>query len=206
MSENEFDESIENTIISENEETNIYTKNLLVIINTNSGKGDSEKTFFTQVLPYFEEHTNYKIEYCVSRYCNHVDYYISQNKDIINQYDSLIILGGDGMFHLTLNSLIKNKVDIPLGIIPSGSGNGLVKSIFYERVRDEYTVFDCYNLIKEYRIKSIDTISVSSNTGNLTSFLAISWGIISDLDINTEFMRFLGNIRFDIGAVWNILR
>ena len=82
-----------------------YSKTLLFIINPNSGKGNSEQLFYTQVLPYFEKNTDYKIEYCISRYSNHIDYYISQNKNIINQYDSLIILGGDGMFHLTLNSL-----------------------------------------------------------------------------------------------------
>ena len=104
MSEKDFDELLENEVISEKEETKKYSKTLLVIINPNSGKGNSEQVFYTQVLPYFEENTDFKIEYCVSRYCNHIEYYISQNKDIINQYDSIIVLGGDGMFHLTLNS------------------------------------------------------------------------------------------------------
>ena len=82
----------------------------------------------------------------VFRYSNH-ELLCSQNKNIINQYDSLII-SGNCMFHLTLNSLLKNNVKIPLGIIPTGL-NGLMKSIFYERVKDKYTDADCYNLIKE---------------------------------------------------------
>ena len=173
-----------NDVISENK----FSKKLLFIINPNSGKGNSEQIFFTQIKPYFEKHTQYKLDYCISRYSNHINSYIQTNKDTLNEYDSLIILGGDGMMHLTLNSLLKNKLDIPLGIIPTGSGNGLVKSMFYERCREEYTRLDCYELIKEYSIKKIDTIYVSSTSGYLTSFLAISWGIVSDLDINTEFI------------------
>ena len=43
-------------------------------------------------------------------------------------------------------------------------------------------------------------------SNEIYSFLAISWGFISDLDIKTEWMRSLGSFRFDLGAVWNIIR
>ena len=160
MSENKEFTNIENKELSEDDINNLendkqYSKKLLVIINPNSGIGDSEQIYFTEVLPYFEKHTDYKLDCFISRYSNHIDNYIFKNKDSLVNYDSLIVMGGDGMMHLTLNSLLKHKLDISLGIIPFGSGNGLVKSIFYERCREEYTSLDCYDLIKEYSLKKL---------------------------------------------------
>ena len=41
------------------------------------------------------------------------------------------------------------------------------------RDREQYTILDCYELIKEYTVKKIDTVNVSSSNGHMTSFLAI---------------------------------
>ena len=30
--------------------------------------------------------------------------------------------------------------------------------------------------------------------------------MISDIDINTEWLRFLGSFRFDLGGIWNIIK
>ena len=58
------------------------------------------------------------------------------------------------------------------------------------------------------RCMKTDLLHVTNqeNTLDLYSRLSISWGFISDLDIGTEWMRKIGNVRFDLGACWNILR
>ena len=38
-------------------------------------------------------------------------------------YDIVVVSGGDGTINLVINSLLKNNLDIPLGIIPSGTAN-----------------------------------------------------------------------------------
>ena len=35
---------------------------------------------------------------------------------------------------------------------------------------------------------------------------AISWGFISMVDLSTEWLRKLGSFRFDLGAIWHLLR
>ena len=40
---------------------------------------------------------------------------------------------------------------------------------------------------------------------NLYSRLSISWGIISNIDIDTEWMRCLGHYRFDLGGIYQVL-
>lgn len=38
------------------------------------------------------------------------------------------------------------------------------------------------------------------------SFLSFSWGIISDLDINSEFLRCLGGFRFEVYGAWRVIK
>jgi sphingosine kinase len=41
--------------------------------------------------------------------------------------------------------------------------------------------------------------------GHFLSFLSYSYGIVSDIDIESEAIRFLGSLRFDVWAVWRVL-
>ena len=41
--------------------------------------------------------------------------------------DSLLVMGGDGMMHLGLNACA--ETDVPLGLIPAGSGNDFVRGV-----------------------------------------------------------------------------
>jgi len=37
------------------------------------------------------------------------------------------------------------------------------------------------------------------------SFLALSWGIVADVDLESEVLRALGPLRFDVYAVWRMI-
>jgi len=53
----------------------------------------------------------------------------------IDQFDGVVSVSGDGLFHEIVNGLMgradwqKIKSKISLGIIPGGTSNGLVKSL-----------------------------------------------------------------------------
>ena len=36
------------------------------------------------------------------------------------------------------------------------------------------------------------------------SFLTFSWSLLADIDIESEFLHFLGDFRFDLWAVWRL--
>lgn len=38
------------------------------------------------------------------------------------------------------------------------------------------------------------------------SFLSLEWAMIADLDINSEFLRCMGALRFEVYAAWLILK
>ena len=61
------------------------------------------------------------------------------------------------MFHLTLNALCDNHIDKPFMIFPAGTGNGIYKSILYNR-GEEYTLKEYISLLKDETPKLMDVI------------------------------------------------
>src|SRR5690554_4564187 len=51
----------------------------------------------------------------------------SAKKAIATKPDALVVVGGDGMFHLGANVLAGSKV--PLGLVPSGTGNDMARGL-----------------------------------------------------------------------------
>ncbi len=47
----------------------------------------------------------------------------------------------------------------------------------------------------------MDLAAVDTVTGRLYSFLSVTWGLIADVDIESERYRSLGGARFTIGAM-----
>ena len=51
----------------------------------------------------------------------------------------------------------------------------------------------------------IDLCSMQNDNRKLFAFLSLTWGIIADIDIESERFRMLGNARFTVGAVTRII-
>lgn len=49
----------------------------------------------------------------------------------------------------------------------------------------------------------IDLVKVTMQNKTVYSFLSIGWGLIADIDIESEGLRFLGQSRF---TIWSIYR
>ncbi len=44
-------------------------------------------------------------------------------KEMSDDYDIIVVSGGDGTVNIVLNAMMRRKMNIPLGIIPSGTAN-----------------------------------------------------------------------------------
>jgi len=94
----------------------------------------------------------------------------------------------------------------PVGIIPAGSGNALAYSIAWE-----YKLSFGTNLIQQSALRAVHTRPVPMDIVLVEqkdypvrySFLSVGWGILSDIDIESERLRMLGEHRF---AVWGLNR
>lgn len=93
---------------------------------------------------------------------------------------------------------------LPIGIIPGGSGNGLAVSLqhaaSYPIVDDLNNVLAAAFGIARGWSRPLDLAVVDTGHARRASFLSLSWGFISDCDIESERWRCLGGARFSLQA------
>lgn len=164
---------------------------ILVIINPNSGKGNSEIIFNKYIKDYLNKN---KINY---------ELFISKNKGEITNFvtdynfdnqKNILLLGGDGSLFEILQG-IKDINDFNIYLIPVGSGNGIYTSL--NKPQFKFCKINPDNNLK------LSNFEINDKKGIFA--LGISIGIISDVDLNTEWLRFIGNTRYDLGGLYYIL-
>lgn len=100
-----------------------------LIINPLSGSGNGDK--IGKKVKHYLEQKNKVVYVHESQYAGHITEITADIAQKIEQQsirDSLIIvIGGDGTIHESLNGLGERYVSIPLGYIPSGSGNDFAR-------------------------------------------------------------------------------
>lgn len=125
--------------------------------------------------------------------------------------DGIVIVSGDGLVHEVFCGLLAHAdkasaLQMPIGHIPGGSGNGLVSSVLHA-CGESYGVLDATFMIAKGGVQPIDLASVQlPGASPKSSFLSLSWGFISDVDIESERLRCIGGLRFPVYAVWLVLR
>ncbi|EDO40058.1 predicted protein, partial [Nematostella vectensis] len=182
------------------------SRKMLVFVNPFSGKGKSLKIFRNKVAPMFE---NADIDYklVITEYAGHAKAYASQL--CIPEWDGVVICSGDGLVFEVLNGFMNRQdwevaIKMPIGVIPTGSGNALCFSSLHASGEPMEVVCAIYAVIRG-NIHEMDIASIVTPTSRFYSFLSMTWGIMSDVDIESEKYRYLGNARFTVGAVVRIL-
>lgn len=89
----------------------------------------------------------------------------------------------------------QGNFDIPVGCIPAGiytimlgSANGMSKVICNESGEENNTPETCAYIVCKGQYRSIDVVEMEllSLKKKIYSFLTLTWGIISDIDIESE--------------------
>ncbi|GAB6020366.1 hypothetical protein CHUAL_003075 [Chamberlinius hualienensis] len=180
-------------------------RNLLVLVNPHSGQGKALSIFEQKIAPVLTE-AGVSFELVTTERQNHA-------KDLVNQSDlsrwqGIIVVGGDGLLYEVVNGLMNrsdwaNSIKIPVGIVPGGSGNGLAAAIHYalgEPSSSNGLLLSAFNVAKGRTIP-MDLVRVELPGQTLYSFLCIAWGIIADIDIESERIRSIGETRFTLWAI-----
>lgn len=108
-------------------------KKLLVILNPKSGSGKARELYQQQVAPIYGE-AEIPIELHVTKRANFARELVRRKQDIFS-YRAVVVCGGDGIYYEVINGIMEREdwedvfQNIPIGIIPCGSGNGLARSI-----------------------------------------------------------------------------
>jgi sphingosine kinase len=178
-------------------------KSILVLINPHGGKGKAMKLFLKKAKPILIA-ANAKVEVVETKYSKHATD-IARELDI-NKYDMIACASGDGVPYEVFNGFYErsdraeafNKV--PVTQIPCGSGNAMAESC----LGTSEPSFAALAILKASDV-SIDLMAVTQDNHTTVSFLSQTFGFIADGDLGTEYLRFLGSIRFDLGVAYKML-
>lgn len=183
-------------------------RKILVIINPFGGKGKAKKMFVSKCKPILLA-SKCSIDTAYTKYAMHaVD--IAREVDI-DKYDTIACASGDGIPYEVINGLFQrpdraeafNKLAVTQ--LPCGSGNAMSVSCHWTN-NPSYAAL-C--LVKSVESR-IDLMCCSQPSYYKDfprlSFLSQTYGIIAESDINTEFIRWMGPARFELGVAFNVLQ
>ncbi|MEM7594114.1 MAG: diacylglycerol kinase family protein [Cyanobacteria bacterium P01_A01_bin.83] len=197
----QWQRAINNTLAGKPVDAVVKPRRLQIIINPVSGKQQASQ-IFEKVRPLFD-YSN--LEYSVTK-----THSATETKNLVynlnlSELDGLVIVGGDGTIHNAIAGLMgrpdrDTAIKLPLGIIPGGTGNGFCKTLLAQS-HETYEPLNAAFLIVKGKQQSFDLAQVKQNNQEYHSFLSLSWGLISDVDIESEKLKFLGALRFDLYAL-----
>ena len=139
---------------------------------------------------------------------NHAKEYVTTED--LSSFCTIVIIGGDGLIFEVVSGIMARDdhaqvfKNLPLAPIPGGSGNGLAKSILHEcgeACTTKVATFVAITGAPAY----LDISRVTTTSESHFSFLALSWGMIADVDINSESLRWMGEARFTVSGVSRII-
>ncbi|XP_078347012.1 sphingosine kinase 1-like isoform X2 [Oculina patagonica] len=182
------------------------SRKLLILINPFSGSGKSLKIFYDKVEPMLNE-AEIEFNAVTTEYAGHaVEIMLSMN---LLHVDGIVICSGDGLVYEVINGLMKRPdweaaINIPLGVIPTGSGNALCLSALHATGEPFDLTSAIFGVIRG-NLLDLDICSVVTPTEKLYAFLSVTWGMVSDVDIESEKYRCLGETRFLVGTIARII-
>ena len=177
------------------ESSDSFQPTSIIILNSKSGCRMAQKTFMKWLRSH--PHVPILIYYCDSKFSE----FLTVHDTYLPNIQSILLFGGDGTIHNVLNELLEHSLQIPMILYPIGSGNGLYHSL------NHYYQSSSLSLQHPVSVNLLNmTIRQHQIERTLHSVLSMTWGIISDIDLRTEWLRWLGNFRFDMGGLWYILR
>lgn len=186
----------------------IKSKPVLVVVNPNSGRGKSLPIYSKCVLPILDSN-NIEHQLFITQAGSRIfDFLNDKTIFELERLKAIVVVSGDGLLHETLNALMsrrdwKEASKIPLCIIPTGSGNGLA----YTLIRTKYPNLDnpddavklsCNQILHNETCQS-DLVKITYGPDyEIWSFLSFGWGLLADIDIDSEWLRQLGELRFTL--------
>ena len=196
--------AISNTLFGKPTDAEVIPRHLQIIINPVSGRGQTG-LIFERVRPLFDRSN---LKYTVTETVSAIDTQNVVRELDLSKIDGLVIVGGDGTIHNAIAGLMSRSdsetaIKTPLGIIPGGTGNGLSKTLL-ESSNEIYDPLNAAFLIAKGKQQPLDIAAIKQNNTQYYSFLSLAWGLVSDIDIKSEKLKFLGSWRFDLYALWSI--
>ena len=181
-------------------------KKILFIINPFSGYKDGIKKFNKIVMPILQLCPKQFISYNIieTKKSGHAFNAVRTDPDLL-KYSSIVTISGDGLMHEVINGIMgrrdKYKIlkNVSLGIIPTGTGNSMCNTLGLNDISKATLA-----VIKGKQMP-IDLMAIKCGKFIVHSFITISWGLLSDINLESDNMRWLGQSRYTVYALHRIL-
>ncbi|CAJ1936342.1 unnamed protein product [Sphenostylis stenocarpa] len=180
-------------------------KRLFVFVNPFGGRKSAANIFRDQVKPLFED-AQVHLTVQETKYQLHAKQVV-QSLDL-SKYHGIICVSGDGILVEVVNGLLQRQdwdtaIKIPLGVVPAGTGNGMAKSLL-DSVGDPCSITNAVLAIIRGHKRSLDVATITQGETRFFSVLMLAWGLVADIDIESEKYRWMGSARIDFYALTRI--
>ncbi|XP_021726347.1 sphingosine kinase 1-like isoform X1 [Chenopodium quinoa] len=182
-------------------------KRLFVLVNPYGGKKSALQIFVDTVRPLLEDA---EIQFTLqeTKYQLHAKE-LAYGLDL-TKYDGVVCVSGDGILVEVVNGLLQRHdwdtaIKMPIGVIPAGTGNGVAKSLL-DSVGDPCSAVGATVAIIRGHKTSLDIATISQGKTRFFSVLMLAWGLVADIDIESEIWRWMGGARLDLYAVKRIFQ
>ncbi|GAB2211261.1 hypothetical protein Droror1_Dr00016554 [Drosera rotundifolia] len=180
-------------------------KRLFIFVNPFGGKKYAVKVFAKVVKPLLV-HADIKFSVQETQHRLHAKEVV-QELDL-TQYDGIVCVSGDGILVEVLNGLLlredwETAIQTPIGIVPAGTGNGMAKSLL-DAVGQPCSAFNAVLAIIHGHKQPLDVATILQGNTKFFSVLMLAWGLVADIDIESEKYRWMGSARIDFYAIQRI--
>jgi diacylglycerol kinase family enzyme len=187
-------------------------KRLLVIINPYAGTKNAQAIANRSLLPMLQQ-AGVEYEVLITGYAGHARELVRQEAS--DRWKGIVIISGDGLLFEVLNGLFDREdwrealECLSFGIIPAGSGNGLSRSLGYlqreQFHRKSHALSAAVNCARG-SVRAMDLLYVETPMNGRLSFHSVFWGLVADIDIESEVLRWMGGVRFTIWALLKLIK
>ncbi|KAB5533947.1 hypothetical protein DKX38_017033 [Salix brachista] len=190
-------------------------KRLFILVNPFGGKKSALKIFFDVVKPLLEDaevqitvqEVLIVIMLSETKYQLHAKEVVSTMD--LSKYDGIVCVSGDGILVEVVNGLLEREdwnvaIKMPLGMVPAGTGNGMVKSTL-DSAGEPCTASNAVVAIIRGHKCSLDVATILQGDTKFFSVLMLAWGLVADVDIESEKYRWMGSARLDFYGLQRML-
>ena len=173
-------------------------KKFYLTLNPHGGQQKGPR-LLKQILPVLEG-TNVDLTIIETNFAGHANE-LAHKLDF-DGYDGMIVIGGHGTMHEVVNGMLtrSDKKQLPIGLIPGGTGNSFMHDL------DLMNPVDAAKAIISGNIRQIDVAEVKINNVIKYAFNIIGWGLVTDVGNKAEKWRWLGEARYTLLSVFEVLK
>lgn len=119
----------------------------------------------------------------IYQFCEHL------SKENDNKYDVFFILGGDGTVNELVNGIVKNHIDVPVGILPGGTFNDFTKTLNISPRPNQASVE-----LMNAEIKSYDVLDINGHIA--LNFAGIGMMVENSENVDSNKKKLFGKLSY----------